>query len=581
MYILQCRDGSLYTGYTIDIEHRLAEHNQGRGSKYVRSRLPAKLVYYEVYNSKRVAMRREAEIKKLPRQCKIKLVRNNRCGGKDMQYFSTRGQAQPVTAAQAIKQGIASDGGLFVPEQFVTLPEQWQHWADLSYPQLASEILSQYLTDYDTNEINQCVISAYNEEKFDHPDIAPVQSLNDDIHILELWHGPTCAFKDMALQILPHLLTLAAKKTDESDEIVILVATSGDTGKAALEGFKDVAGTKVIVFFPENGVSEVQRLQMLTQAGNNVNVVAVKGNFDDCQSGVKRIFGDAEFNQKVSASNYKLSSANSINWGRLLPQIVYYFSAYFNLVNNDKLKMGEPVNFVVPTGNFGNILAGFYAKQMGLPINKLICAANANNVLTDFIKTGVYDRNRDFLKTVSPSMDILISSNLERLLFELTGRNAAQISEWMQQLKDQGKYAVDESTKESVQNLFWSHYANDEQTLATIKAVWEQYDYLMDTHTAVAYKVYCDYQTETDDPTKTIIASTASPFKFNASVAKAVLGLEEVLGENEFALLKKLSDFSGWTIPAGLDHLDQKQVRHNKKATVDGIDGAVAEILKL
>lgn len=581
VYILQCRDGSLYTGYTIDIEHRLAEHNQGRGSKYVRSRLPAQLVYYEVYNSKKVALRREAEIKKMSRQRKVQLIRSNRCGGKNMQYFSTRGQTQPVNASQAIKQGIASDGGLFVPEQFVMMPEQLLPLVDLSYPQLASEILSRYLTDYNIDEINQCVNSAYNDNKFDHTDIAPVQSLNDDVHILELWHGPTCAFKDMALQILPHLLTLAAKKTGENDEIVILVATSGDTGKAALEGFKDVEGTKVIVFFPENGVSEVQRLQMLTQEGNNVNVVAVKGNFDDCQSGVKQIFGDVEFNQRVRANNYTLSSANSINWGRLLPQIVYYFFAYFNLVKNNKLKMGEPVNFVVPTGNFGNILAGYYAKQMGLPVNKLICAANANNVLTDFIKTGIYDRNRDFMKTVSPSMDILISSNLERLLFELTGRNAKQISEWMNQLKEQGKYAVDDATKGLVQDLFWSHYANDEETLSTIKAVWEQYNYLMDTHTAVAYKVYQDYQAKTGDTSKTIIASTASPFKFNASVAKAVMGTEKVTGQNEFTLLDKLSQFSGWPIPAGLNKLDQKPVRHNKKATAEGIDGAVAEILNI
>ncbi|MEG6615027.1 threonine synthase [Peptococcaceae bacterium 1198_IL3148] len=581
MYMLQCRDGSLYTGYTIDIEHRLAEHNQGRGSKYVRSRLPAKLVYYETYNSKEIAMRREAQIKRLPKQLKIQLIRNHLYGGTDMQYFSTRGQAQPVNAAQAIKQGIASDGGLFVPEQFTIISDELPRLVNLSYPQLASEILSRYLTDYTIEEVNQCVNNAYNNEKFDHQDIAPVQSLNDDVHILELWHGPTCAFKDMALQILPHLLKLAAEKTGESDEIVILVATSGDTGKAALEGFKNVAGTKVIVFFPDNGVSEVQRLQMLTQEGDNVNVVAVEGNFDDCQSGVKGIFGDAAFNQRIKANSYTFSSANSINWGRLLPQIVYYFSAYFNLVRNNRLEMGRPVNFVVPTGNFGNILAGYYAKQMGLPINKLICAANANNVLTDFIKTGSYDRNRDFLQTVSPSMDILISSNLERLLFELTGRNARQVSEWMNQLKQQGKYAVDATTKKLVQNFFWSHYANDEETLATIKTVWEQYHYLMDTHTAVAYKVYCDYRRETGDTTKTIIASTASPFKFNTSVAQAVMGSEELADQNEFALLDKLAKFSGWSIPAGLNQLDQKPVRHNKKATVAGIDAAVAEILGL
>lgn len=497
-----------------------------------------------------------------------------------MKYLSTRGQAPSVTAAQAIKQGIAPDGGLFVPEYFPQLDvAQLQSFTGFSYPQLAQQILAKYLTDYTAEELQHCVTSAYNTEKFDHTAIVPVQSLNKNLHVLELWHGPTCAFKDMALQILPHLLTLAAKKTGERDRIVILVATSGDTGKAALEGFKDVPGTEVIVFFPDRGVSAVQRLQMLTQQGQNVTVVAVEGNFDDCQSGVKQVFADGGFNQKLADHGYKLSSANSINWGRLVPQVVYYFAAYANLMRSGQISLGEQVNFVVPTGNFGNILAGFYARQMGLPINRLICAANANNVLTEFINTGLYNREREFLKTNSPSMDILISSNLERLLFELVHRDGAKVSHWMQQLQRQGRYTVDQATLQQVQQVFWSDYANDGDTLATIKDVWTRYKYLLDTHTAVAYKVYQDYKMQTGDTTKTIIASTASPFKFNTSVAQAIM--DEVDGQDEFALLDKLSQQTGWPVPTGLQKLNQRPVLHDRKAHRTEIKQAVAAVLGL
>ncbi|MBM7854857.1 threonine synthase [Desulfohalotomaculum tongense] len=497
-----------------------------------------------------------------------------------MQYISTRGQTGRVQSAQAIKQGIAPDGGLFVPENLVPITEEkLRQLVGSDYRQLAREILTKYLTDYTEDEVQACVTGAYSEERFDHPDIAPVHTINEQLHVLELWHGPTCAFKDMALQLLPRLMPLAAGKTGEKDEIVILVATSGDTGKAALEGFKNVNGTKIIVFFPEDGVSRVQRLQMITQEGANVNVVAVQGNFDDAQSGVKQVFGDADFNQRLKERHYRLSSANSINWGRLVPQIIYYFAAYLKLVSENRLNIGERVNFVVPTGNFGNILAGYYAKQMGLPVNRLICAANPNNVLTDFINTGVYDRNRVLVKTISPSMDILISSNLERLLFDLTGCDDGRIRGWMNELQGKGRYAVDEETKVKVQSHFWSHYASDEDTMRTIKAVWEEYNYLVDTHTAVAFNVYRRYREQTGDTTKTVVVSTASPFKFNASVAKAVLGADKTEGKSEFILLNMLWEYTGWPVPQGLKNLEQKPVLHNQKTPAGGIGKAVAEIL--
>lgn len=497
-----------------------------------------------------------------------------------MLYESTRGQFKRVLAAEAIKLGISPDGGLFVPREIPTITEkQLKEMQGLSYQAKASLILKEYLTDYTEEEVRECVDLAYNSEKFDSPEIAPVHKLNDSLYVLELWHGPTCAFKDMALQILPHLLTRAAVKTGEESTMVILVATSGDTGKAALEGFKNVPGTKIIVFYPEQGVSEIQRLQMVTQEGDNVAVVAVRGNFDDAQTGVKQIFGNQDFNQELAREGFKLSSANSINWGRLAPQIVYYFSAYLDLAAKGELTPGEKVNFVVPTGNFGNILAAYYAGEMGLPVNRLICAANANNVLTDFIRSGRYDRVREFKKTLSPSMDILISSNLERLLYHLSGRDFARVRQWMAELSGTGSYQADELTGARVTKLFWSDYTGDSATMETIRSVYDRYGYVVDTHTAVGLNVYAKYVAATGDPTRTIVASTASPFKFNESVARAILGPQAVQGKDEFELLEALAGVSGLEIPPGLRGLNQKPVLHQASTPKEQLQSTVKNIL--
>jgi len=478
-------------------------------------------------------------------------------------YESTRGNSNPVSASGAIKTGIAPDGGLFVPtgdvrvtrEELVGLQEQ-------DYLGRAAFLLQLFLSDFTPAEIRDCVNGAYGGGRFDHPAVAPVHRLGDDLYILELWHGPTCAFKDMALQMLPRLLPRAAAKTGEHSRIAILVATSGDTGKAALEGFKDVSGTSIIVFYPARGVSEMQRLQMVTQEGDNVHVVAVEGNFDQTQSGVKEIFTDPAVNAAAAAGGYRFSSANSINWGRLVPQIVYYFSAYLDLMRRGDIACGEPVNFVVPTGNFGNILAGFYARRMGLPVHRLICAANRNNVLTDFIRTGVYDRNREFYRTTSPSMDILISSNLERLLYTVTGRDAARVRAWMESLRTTGLYRVEAEVLEQIQAVFWSDFADDGQTAAAIRDTFERDHYLLDTHTAVGKYVYDRYRESSGDTHKTVLVSTASPFKFNYSVAAAVLGEEAVRGRDEFTILSMLSRAAGLPVPVGLRDLDKKPVRH-------------------
>lgn len=497
-----------------------------------------------------------------------------------MLYESTRGQYGRVSSAEAIKLGLAPDGGLFVPcRNVIFTEEQLVNMAGLNYQDRAILLLEEYLSDYTREEITACVQLAYNAEKFDAPETAPVRRLDDSLFVLELWHGPTCAFKDMALQILPHLLTRAAAKTGEKSTIVILVATSGDTGKAALEGFKDVPGTRIIVFYPEQGVSEVQKLQMITQEGNNVAVVAVRGNFDDAQTGVKNIFADKSFNQELHSYNYSLSSANSINWGRLAPQIAYYFSAYLDLLAKGEIKRGDKINFVVPTGNFGNILAAYYAREMGLPVNRLICAANSNNVLTDFIRTGVYDRTRRFLKTISPSMDILISSNLERLLYHLTGRKPEQIRQWMDNLNKAGLYKVDETTYNLIKQIFWSDFASDSETLETIRTVQRRYGYVMDTHTAVGMRVYESYREATGDGSKTVIASTASPFKFNESVVKAIQGEDAVRGKDELGLLEVLAQKSGLEIPPGLRDLDQKPVLFKNVVDKDQMTGAVRNIL--
>ncbi len=499
-----------------------------------------------------------------------------------MQYESTRGGLKSIKSAEAIKRGLAPDGGLFVPEDRVEMTlDDINKMIDMSYQDRAVHILKKYLTDYSDQEIADCVYNAYTTQKFGDSSIAPVYRLNENVHILELWHGPTCAFKDMALQILPHFLVKAVRKTGETSEIVILVATSGDTGKAALEGFKDVDGTRIIVFFPNKGVSEVQKYQMITQEGKNVYSIAVEGNFDDAQNGVKAIFTDDNLAQKLEKNNFKFSSANSINWGRLVPQIVYYFSAYADMVKSEEIKLGEKINFVVPTGNFGNILAAYYAKEMGLPINKLICASNDNNILTDFINTGVYDRNRDFKKTISPSMDILISSNLERLLYEITEHDASMINEWMERLKVEGKYSIDPVTRKKVSTDFWAGYSTESETMKTIEAIFKEYKYVIDTHTAVAVDVYDKYVISTGDITKTVIVSTASPFKFNESVTKSIFGNDTIEGKSEFELLDVLADKCGIIIPEGLKDLDKKPVKHSALCDKSDMKNVVEEILEV
>ncbi len=495
-----------------------------------------------------------------------------------MNYRSTRNNQVEVTSAKAIAQGLSDEGGLFVPESLPKLSEaDVMGLCDKSYPERAFEIFKLFLTDFTDDEIRYCVNNAYGSN-FDTENVSEISHLLTGTYILELWHGPTCAFKDMALQILPYLLTVSAKKTIAGKEIAILVATSGDTGKAALEGFKDVPGTSITVFYPEDGVSDMQKRQMTTQEGSNVNVCAVKGNFDDCQNGVKAIFTDAKLKAELEKMNVVFSSANSINWGRLSPQIVYYISAYASLIKNGEIKYGEPVNIVVPTGNFGNILAAYYAKQMGIPVNKLICASNANNVLTDFINTGVYDRNRSFYTTVSPSMDILISSNLERLLYHLSGENDAQIREWFGKLAKDGKYSVTPEVLEKIRADFYAGYCDDVQTKAAIKEVFESYSYLMDTHTAVAYKVYQDYKKATGDTTKTIVASTANPYKFGAAVMDALGG--ETKGLDEFTIIENLEKKTGTTIPAPLAATKNKAVRFTGSVEKQDMPEVVLGFLK-
>lgn len=499
-----------------------------------------------------------------------------------MHYQSTRNNKISVSSAEAIKTGLSQEGGLFVPESFpvVTLDEI-QALADKNYHECAFFVLSKFLTDFTEEELKYCIGQAYTKQKFETDSIAPVYQLNDSTYFLELWHGPTCAFKDMALQILPYLLTTSMKKTKEDKEIVILVATSGDTGKAALEGFKDVPGTRIVVFYPDNGVSEIQKLQMVTQEGNNVGVAAVKGNFDDAQNGVKKIFTDNVYKELLADNQFKLSSANSINWGRLVPQIVYYFSAYASLLKNNEIQLGDKINVVVPTGNFGNILAAYYAKKMGLPIAKFICASNENNVLTDFIKTGKYNKNRNFHTTISPSMDILISSNLERFLYDLTGNDDHQIEEWMKQLNTEGEYEISDAVKQVLQNQFWADCCNDNETMQTIKACSEQYGYVVDTHTAVAKCVYDKYVEQTGDQTKTIIASTASPFKFNQSVLIALDGHKSVAGKDEFTLLETLSEKSRMHIPQSLYELKDKPVIFDLVCSKNQMQQVVSDFLKV
>ena len=427
-----------------------------------------------------------------------------------MQYISTRDREQQFSASQAIAKGLADDGGLLTPVYLPKLPRRaLEELKDMSYQQRAVYVMKLFLDEFTVKELTDFANAAYGPEKFDTPAVAPVRGLDSNTFCLELWHGPTCAFKDMALQMLPHLLTASLRKQEEEKTVCILVATSGDTGKGALEGFKDVDHTRILVFYPKDGVSAIQELQMVTQEGGNVGVCSVVGNFDDAQTGVKKLFSDEKLRQELAQRGFFLSSANSINWGRVLPQIVYYISAYCDLVRDEKIQLGDPINVCVPTGNFGNILAAYYAKDMGVPINKLICASNSNNVLTDFLRTGVYDRNRTFYNTMSPSMDILISSNLERLLYAITGEDQ-QVREYMDELSRTGRYEVSERVKEKIQRLFVGYCCDDTVTQKVISTIYRSFDYLIDPHTAVGFSALTQYREETGDMTPTVVASTAS-----------------------------------------------------------------------
>ena len=479
----------------------------------------------------------------------------------DIEYRSTRNSRISVTASQAILQGLSTDGGLFVPDHIPPLPVPPAELAGLSYQETALLIMKQFLTDFTEEELKECITNAY-DEKFDTPEIAPL-ALKDEAWYLELFHGKTIAFKDMALSILPYLMTTAARKNHVTNEIVILTATSGDTGKAALAGFADVPGTRIIVFYPKHGVSHIQELQMITQAGENTCVIGIEGNFDDAQNGVKALFSDEELRETLREHGFQFSSANSINIGRLIPQIVYYVYGYARLLHDGELTDGEKINIAVPTGNFGNILAAYYAGQMGLPVDKLICASNENKVLFDFFSTGRYDRNRPFVLTSSPSMDILISSNLERLLYHKLGEDPDLTAAFMKQLSSNGSYEVSHEVKRQMSD-FWGDYASEEETLEEIKIIYDLTGYVIDPHTAVASMVYRKYVQDTNDKTKTIIASTASPYKFPHAVMKA-LG-QDAASEDDFELSEKLSLLSGTKIPAAIEELRSAPVRHKRVA---------------
>ncbi len=497
-----------------------------------------------------------------------------------MLYTSTRDKSLRVEASEAITRGISAEGGLFVPVEIpsVTL-QDLQDLIPLSYIDRAKKILSLYLTDFTEEEIDHCVNGAYKAGKFSSEKVAPTVNLEGNTNVLELFRGPTCAFKDMALQLLPYLLTTSAKKNAPDKEIVILVATSGDTGKAAMAGFQDVDKTRILVFYPDNGVSPMQYRQMVTQEGANVGVCAIKGNFDDAQSAVKKIFTDKAVADKLAENNLQFSSANSLNCCRLVPQIVYYCSAYADMVEAGQVKLGEPMNVVVPTGNFGNILAAYYAKRMGVPINKFICASNANNVLTDFLKTGTYDKNRAFYTTESPSMDILISSNLERLLFLLNGEDDKQVTEWMNALVTDGKYTVSDEVFAAIKENFDAGCADDEKTFATIKATYEKDNYLLDTHTGVAVAVYNEYTERTGDKTPTVIAATASPYKFPKAVLTALNGSAPDVGD--FDMADALSEQTKTEVPAQLAGLKDKEIRFTNVCEVSGMEQQVYDLLKI
>ena len=490
-------------------------------------------------------------------------------------YQSTRDEKNTVTASQAILQGLATDGGLFTPVSYPQVELDFDTLKDASYQEVAKLILSAFLDDFTSEELDYCISHAY-DSKFDTPAIAPLVKL-DGQYNLELFHGSTIAFKDMALSILPYFMTTAAKKHGLENKIVILTATSGDTGKAAMAGFADVPGTEIIVFYPKDGVSKVQELQMTTQTGDNTYVIAIDGNFDDAQTNVKHMFNDEALRDKLAANKMQFSSANSMNIGRLVPQVVYYVYAYAQLVKTDQITAGEKVNFTVPTGNFGNILAAFYAKQIGLPVGKLICASNENNVLTDFFKTHVYDKKREFKVTTSPSMDILVSSNLERLIFHLLGNDALKTKELMESLVATGQYQLSDFDAD-ILDLFAAAYADEAETAAEIKRVYEASDYIEDPHTAVASAVYQKYRTQTGDTAKTVIASTASPYKFPVVAVEAVTG-ETGLGD--FEALEKLHALSGVPVPPAVDGLETAPVRHRTSVAAQDMLTAVEDYLGL
>lgn len=491
-----------------------------------------------------------------------------------MLYNSTRTAGKQVKASEAILRGLSEDGGLFVPESIPALDKSLKELSQMSYQQVAYEVMKLYLTDFTEEELKNCIEKAY-DEKFDTEEIAPLVHA-EDAYYLELFHGATIAFKDMALSILPHLLTTSAKKNHVTNEIVILTATSGDTGKAALAGFADVEGTRIVVFYPKNGVSPIQEKQMVTQKGKNTFVVAIHGNFDDAQTGVKKIFNDRDLEKKLNESGFQLSSANSINIGRLLPQVAYYVYAYVKLLAEEQIEDGELVNMVVPTGNFGNILAAYYAKKMGVPIGKLICASNENKVLYDFFRTGTYDKNREFVLTTSPSMDILISSNLERLIYRLTGEDAQKCAELMQALSDGGEYTITEDMKKGLAD-FYGNYCSEEETKEAIHATYKSSDYVIDPHTAVAAGVYKKYLADTDDHTPTVIASTASPYKFTRSVMDAVA--ENTEDMDDFALADRLSEISGVKVPKAVEEIRTAPVLHDTVVDAPDMPDTVKKIL--
>lgn len=491
-------------------------------------------------------------------------------------YANTRDASEKVTASQAILNGLAKHGGLYVPTEIPKLDIPVEELAKMSYQETAYAVMSRFLTDFTEEELKNCIDRAY-DSKFDTPEIAPLVEA-DGAYYLELFHGATIAFKDMALSILPHLLITAARKNEVREDIVILTATSGDTGKAALAGFADVEGTKIIVFYPKNGVSPIQEKQMVTQKGDNTFVVGIHGNFDQAQTGVKQMFSDPEMKAELLQAGYRFSSANSINIGRLVPQIVYYVYAYAKMYANGRIAAGEPINVVVPTGNFGNILAAFYAKNMGLPIAKLICASNENKVLYDFFRTGEYDRNREFILTSSPSMDILISSNLERLIYRIAGENVEENAKLMAALSTDGKYIITDEMKAQLEN-FYGNYTTEKETAEVISALYEKTGYVIDTHTAVAAGVYGKYKAETKDETKTVIASTASPFKFTRSVMDAID--EKYDSMTDFELVDELSKIANVKVPQAIEDIRSAAVLHKTVCEVDEMPKVVKEFLEI